>query len=61
LTDHLSRNDKDFAIEHAGYLADSVERALKSNTLIMDAEDWLELHTRVYEFRKRAKRCATSP
>jgi hypothetical protein len=54
--DHLGRTETDFALECAGYLADAVERALKSDTLIMDADNWLELNTRVYEFRKRAER-----
>jgi nucleoside 2-deoxyribosyltransferase len=47
------RTPKDYAIEHAGYLADAVEYALKSQTLVMDADDWLALNSRVYEFRKR--------
>jgi hypothetical protein len=57
---HDQRSAKDFAILHAGYLADSVEHALKSNTLIMDADDWVELNTRVYEFRKRAMRATAT-
>ena len=55
-TDHLGRDAKDFAIEHAGYLADAVERILKADRSIFDADDWLTLNDRVYEFRKRAAR-----
>jgi hypothetical protein len=55
-TDHLGRTDKDFAIEHAGYLADAVERLLQADRSILDADEWLELNARIYEFRKRAAR-----
>jgi hypothetical protein len=58
VTDHLGRDAKDFAIEHAGYLADAVERVLKVERSILDAEDWLDLNSRVYEFRKRAARAS---
>jgi hypothetical protein len=60
-TDHLNRDEKDFAIEHAGYLADTVERVLRAENSILDAEEWLDLNTRVYEFRKRAARVASPP
>jgi transcriptional regulator with XRE-family HTH domain len=58
VTDHLGRDEKDFAIEHAGYLADSVERMLQAQRSIIDAEEWLELHSLAYEFRKRVARIA---
>ncbi len=53
------RDDKDFAIEHAGYLADMVERVLTAERSILDAEDWLNLNVCVYEFRKRVARVKT--
>jgi hypothetical protein len=54
MIDHLGRDDKDFAIEHAGYLADAAERILQTDHYIIDAEDWLQLNSLIYEFRKRA-------
>jgi hypothetical protein len=48
------RTPKDYAIEHAGYLADAVERMLMAQRSIIDAGEWLELNALVYEFRKRA-------
>lgn len=52
------RNPKDYAIEHAAYMADSAERLL--NALGEPEQDNLnvavcatQLRTRVYEFRKR--------
>jgi hypothetical protein len=57
------RSDKDFAIEHAGYLADSAERliALINQTPAgddmsgVDAQDSLRaLRSAIHEFRKRA-------
>jgi transcriptional regulator with XRE-family HTH domain len=56
-TDHLGRDEKDFAIEHAGYLADSVEKLLSVDKRIA-AFQWLELNKRLYEFRKRRARIA---
>lgn len=58
MDDYLGRDEKDFAIEHAGYLADAVERFLHADRSIIDAEEWLVLNALVYEFRKRAKRAA---
>lgn len=58
MTDHLGRDERDFAIEHAGYLADAVERMLHADRSIIDVEEWLQLNSLVYEFRKRAERAA---
>jgi len=53
------RDEKDFAIEHAGYLADAVEKLLRVDR--WDAEEWRGLNALVNEFRKRASRAATPP
>jgi len=48
------------AIQHAGCLASAVERLLRADRSILDAEEWLNLHRLLHEFRKRERRAGSS-
>lgn len=65
MTDHLGRDDKDFAIEFGGYLANEAERYMqhhswKNYPSEADADEglvrWSALRVAIYEFRKHAER-----
>jgi hypothetical protein len=53
-TDHLRRDDKDFAVEFGGYLADTAERFLNTVNSPTGIADGRALASAIYEFRKRA-------
>lgn len=73
--DHLGRDDKDFAVEFGGYLANAAERLLVVHEDTVRAEALLgkeavdydaigdardSLTSAIYEFRKRAVKATVS-
>jgi hypothetical protein len=74
MTDHLGRDDKDFAIEFGEYLATSAEHFMAQHNQFMKAlsleqepdrdalsDVWSGLANAIYEFRKRATRAGHKP
>lgn len=59
-TDHLGRDDKDFAIEFGEYMASAALRYMVAvDGGSVATEEWRALNSAIYEFRKRAKRATT--
>jgi hypothetical protein len=64
MSDHLGRDEKDFAIEFGEYLAKAAERFQDSmqdelagrHDEQLRTERWRALDSAIYEFRKRAQR-----
>lgn len=61
----MTRDAKDYAIEHAGYLAKSAEvllEFLRPRMLVDAGSEYIDhvdaLRSAIYEFRKRAERAA---
>lgn len=74
MSDHLGRDDKDFAIEFGEYLATSAEHFMAQHNHYIAAigrkenpdgesisDAWRGLQSAIYEFRKRATRAGHKP